>query len=238
MDGVLGVTEAMLDWLRSLDVWVIYLGTGLFTTLETTALVGLVIPGDEVILLAGSTVTNPARFGAVVFAATTGAMIGESGGYALGRLVGPGLRHTRLGRRLEAERWARTEAYLHRRGGPALAAVRFVAVIHAIAPLVAGSLRMPFHRFFGWSVLGTVVWSSTLTGVGAVVGASLREYGGISLVVTATVLSLFGLVPLARWQLRRRRARRARTARGRDGRPRGPVGRRVGPSVQPDGEGT
>jgi membrane-associated protein len=79
MDGLLGVTDAVLTWLSSLDSWVIYLCTGLFIALETTALVGLVIPGDAVILLAGSTVTGPAAFAAVVLSVTGGAMLGESG---------------------------------------------------------------------------------------------------------------------------------------------------------------
>jgi len=207
MDGLLGVTDAVLSWLSSLDSWVIYLCAGLFIALETTALVGLVIPGDAVILLAGSTVTSPLGFAAVVLAVTSGAMVGESGGYLLGRLVGPRLRYTRLGRWIKEERWARAEAYLRHRGGPALVMARFVAVIHAVAPLVAGSVRMPFHRFFGWSILGTVIWSSTITSVGVIAGASFRQYGTVTPIVTAAAVTVFGLVPLVRYLLRRRSAR-------------------------------
>jgi membrane-associated protein len=81
--------------------------------------------------------------------------------------------------------------------------VRFVAVIHAVAPLVAGSVRMPFHRFFGWSILGTVIWSSTITTVGVLAGASFRQYGTVTPIVTAAAVTVFGLVPLVRYLLRR-----------------------------------
>src|SRR5690606_20231311 len=115
--------------------------------------------GDLAVLLAGSTVRGPLEFVTLVLAVTAGAMVGECGGYVLGRTLGPRVRRTRLGRRLGEHRWERAEAYLSRYGAPALVPVRFVSVAHAIAPLVAGSAGMPVGRFLGWSTLGTVIWS-------------------------------------------------------------------------------
>ena len=64
-------------------------------------------------------------------------------------------------------------------------AVRFVAVIHAVVPIVAGAARMPFGRFLGWSALGTVLWVGAFAGVGAVT-AGADSTGGVALVLTAT----------------------------------------------------
>ena len=91
--------DRLLEALAGLNPLVLYLLTGLFTMLETSALVGLVVPGDAVVLLAGTTATSPARFLALVATAVAGSLAGESVGYLLGRRFGDRLRTSRLGRR-------------------------------------------------------------------------------------------------------------------------------------------
>jgi membrane-associated protein len=204
--------DTLLAALSDLQPALLYLLTGLFMTLETTLLIGLVLPGDSVVLLAGTTVTNPARFGALVAVATLGSLLGESVGYLLGRRYGDRVRASRLGRRLGEDAWANAAAFLTGRGGRAVAAARFVAVVHALVPVVAGSVRMGYRRFLGWSALGAVAWSLTFVGFGALAGASWRQYGerfGLA------GLAVLGVVALAAWSLksaRRRRRRRLRLA--------------------------
>jgi membrane-associated protein len=80
-------------------------------------------------------------------------------GYAVGCALGPRLRGTRLGRRIGVERFERAEAYLRDRGAPALVAVRFVAVVHAlvraagatclgVVPLLARKIKTRFRYAF------------------------------------------------------------------------------------------
>jgi membrane-associated protein len=200
-----------MDALIGLHPAVLYLLTGAFMVLETSLLVGLVVPGDSVVLLAGTTVTGPTRFAGLVAVSTLGSLLGESVGYLLGRRYGERLRRGRLGRRLGEDAWANAEAFLAGRGGRAVAAARFVAVVPALVPVVAGSVRMRYRRFLGWSVLGAVAWSMTFVGIGALAGASWRQYG--------ERLGLAGLlvlvaVALAAWSLRAaRRRRRTRPSR-------------------------
>src|SRR5215218_6475769 len=82
--------DGLLEALAGLSPTVLYLLTGVFTMLETSALVGLLVPGDAVVLLAGTTATSPARLVAVVGAAVAGSLAGESIGYLLGRRFGTG----------------------------------------------------------------------------------------------------------------------------------------------------
>jgi membrane-associated protein len=170
--GMLDAVDTLLAALSDLQPAVLYLLTGLCMTLETTLLIGLVLPGDSVVLLAGTTVTGPARFGALVAVATVGSLLGESIGYLLGRRYGDRVRASRLGRRLGEDAWTNAAAFLTGRGGRAVAAARFVAVVHALVPVVAGSVRMGYRRFIGWSALGAVAWSLTFVGIGALAGAS------------------------------------------------------------------
>jgi len=190
-----------MDALTGLPPAVLYLLTGAFMTLETSLLIGLVLPGDTVVLLAGTTVTGPARFAALVAASTLGSLLGESIGYLLGRRYGDRVRASRLGRRLGEGAWANAEAFLTGRGGRAVAAARFVAVVHALVPVVAGSVRMRYRRFLGWSVLGAVAWSVTFVGIGALAGASWRQYGERLGMAGVAVLAA---VVLAAWSLRTR----------------------------------
>jgi membrane-associated protein len=204
--------DTLLDALTGLQPTVLYLLTGGFMILETSLLIGLVIPGDSVVLLAGTTVTGPTRFAALVAVSTLGSLLGESIGYLLGRRYGDRVRGSRLGRRLGEDAWANAEAFLTGRGGRAVAAARFVAVVHALVPVVAGSVRMRYRRFLGWSVLGAVVWSVTFVGIGALAGASWRQYGER---LGLAGLAVLGAVALAAWSLRAapRRSRRLPAAR-------------------------
>jgi membrane-associated protein len=125
-----------------------------------------------------------------------GSLAGESVGYLLGRRYGLRLRTGRLGRRLGEHRWVAAEAFLAGCGGRAVAVARFVAVVHALVPVLAGTLGMSYRRLVGWSALGAVAWSVLYVGIGAVAGASWRHYGdqmglaGLALVAGALAVVL------------------------------------------------
>lgn len=213
IDLLLDLVDGLLGVLYGLDPLLLALGVAIFTALETTALVGLVVPGDAAVLLAGSTVDSPVRFGLVLAAAALGTYAGELGGYGLGRAIGPRLRTSRFGRMLGEDRWARAEAYLAGRGAPVLVPVRFVSVVHAVAPLVAGTVRMPLRRFAFWAGMGALVWATVYTSIGTAAGAAYREYRGLGLLTTVAVVAISAVVVYVRRWLRRRRARAAAAGR-------------------------
>jgi hypothetical protein len=62
----------VLDGLAGLNTTALYLLAGLFTALETSVGIGLLIPGDGVVLLAGTTATTPHRFAALVTVTCSG----------------------------------------------------------------------------------------------------------------------------------------------------------------------
>lgn len=194
MHGLTDLADRLMGLLGAMDPMNLALLTGLLTALETTALIGLVVPGDLVVLLAGSTVTTPEKFALVMAAASMGTYAGELGGYAIGRAAGPRLRTSRLGRLLGHRRWARAELFLAGRGAKVLVPIRFVSVLHAVAPVVAGTVRMPLRRFAFWSGLGAVIWAATYTAVGAAAGSAYREFGHLGLATSAAIIAIAAIL--------------------------------------------
>lgn len=191
--------DGLLDTLAGLNPAVLLAVTGLFVAAETSVLIGMVVPGDTVVLLAGTTATSPTRFALLVTAATLGSLAGETIGYLLGRRFGDRIRHGRLGRGLGEHNWDKAETFLTGAGGPTVAAARFVAVAHAVLPVVAGTVRMPYRRFIAWCLAGALAWSLLYTGIGAAAGVSWRTYGDRLGAAGYTLLgALVGALLLAR----------------------------------------
>jgi membrane-associated protein len=202
------LVAGVLDGLAGLNTTALYLLAGLFTALETSVGIGLLVPGDGVVLLTGTTATTPHRFAALVAATVLWSPTGESIGYLLSRRYGTRLRTSRLGRRLGEHRWAAAEAFLAGRGGRAVAAARFVALVHALVPVLAGTVGMSYRRLVGWGAVGAVAWSVLYVGIGAAAGASWRQHGervGLAgLAVVAAALAVVLTVRAARSRAQRR----------------------------------
>jgi membrane-associated protein len=138
-------------------------------------LIGLIVPGDTIVLVASTAVDGVAEYVALAFVVIVGALIGESIGFALGRWFGPHIQHSRLGRRLGEENWARAQRYLDRRGGPAVFISRFLPVLHSLIPLTVGMSTMRYRKFMAWTVPACVIWAFAYVTVGSLAAVSYRE---------------------------------------------------------------
>lgn len=172
MNDVLGW---FLDLVQSVDPVTRTILAGVGIMLETSVLVGLVVPGDTVVIVASTAVVGPAQWISMILVVITGALIGESVGFALGRWFGPRIRTSRLGRRIGERHWARAERYLDRRGGIAVFISRFLPVLHSLIPLTVGMSTMSYRRFISWTLPACVIWSSAYVSVGALAAGSYRE---------------------------------------------------------------
>ena len=167
--------DAALELIRSVDPVLRTLLAGLGILLETSILVGLVIPGDSIVLVASTAVQSPAEYFGLIAAILIGAICGESIGFALGRFFGPKIRHSWLGRRIGEKNWHRAEVYLERRGGPAVFISRFLPVLHSIIPLTVGMSTMSYRRFISWTVPACILWSCAYVSVGAFAAGSYEQ---------------------------------------------------------------
>ena len=172
------MVKQVLDALATLPGPLLVAAVGIAALLETAVLAGLVLPGELVVLLgasiaAGGAVAPPL----VAVAATTGAVVGDGLGFALGRRLGPRLRTGRLGRLVGDQRWQRAEDVLSRSGGRAVVAARFVGLVRPLAPPLAGLSGVPYRRFAVASALGAALWSALLVAIGTAFGESAEAVG-------------------------------------------------------------
>ncbi|MFC4224544.1 DedA family protein [Lysinibacter cavernae] len=148
---------------------------GIAMMLETSVLIGLIVPGDTIAIVS-SLGSQSVGESAILFAALVlGALTGESLGFALGRFLGPRIRHSWLGRRIGEPTWVRAERYLERRGGIAVFASRFLPVLHSVVPLTVGMSTMTYRRFLAWTAPACVVWAAAYVTVGYTAAASYEQ---------------------------------------------------------------
>jgi membrane-associated protein len=172
----------VLDWLQRVGehagAW-LYLIAGGLAFAEAAILVGMVLPGEIALLVAGFAAHQGwLSLWPMVGVAIAAAALGDSVGYEVGRHLGPWLRASRLGRRIGADRWRRAEEFLHRHGGKAVLLGRFTALLRALTPGVAGAARLPYLRvFLPWNVAGAVIWGGGCVLLGYGFSASLEAVG-------------------------------------------------------------
>lgn len=165
----------LLDAVQSVDPVLRTIAAGLAILLETSVLVGLVVPGDTIVIVAGTAVASVWEAVALGVSVVLGALIGESIGFGLGRFLGPRIRASRLGRRIGERNWQRSERYLQRRGGPAIFLSRFLPVLHSLVPLTVGMSGYSYRRFLAWTAPACIVWSALYITVAAAAAGTYRE---------------------------------------------------------------
>lgn len=187
---------AALAAVAGLDPVLRTLLAGLGILLETSVLVGLVVPGESVVLIASTGIDGWGQWAGMIAAVVVGALCGESIGYAIGRWLGPRAHESRLARRIGLGRLARADAILRRRGGPAIFASRFLPVLHSVVPLAAGMAGMGYRRFLAWCAPAAGLWALLYVSAASAATIGYRElarelhWAGLALV---GALALAGL---------------------------------------------
>jgi membrane-associated protein len=189
---------ALTDLSDTLGAWTYALVAAL-AFLETGAFVGRVAPGETAIVLGGVVAAEgDVNLGAMLVIAWLAAAAGDLTSFALGKRLGRKFlieRGPRLG--VTAPRLERVEQFFDRHGPKAILAGRFVGIVRAVAPFLAGASGMRLRAFLPWSLLGTAVWATAFTLIGYAfhesfsAAADALTHGALGLaVVAAAVLAL------------------------------------------------
>lgn len=189
-------------------LWIVFL----VTLLETSAMVGLLVPGEVTVLLAGALAARGVLdVRELMVVVSVAAVLGDNMGYWIGRRLGRGflLRHARVFR-VKPEHLERVDGYFRRHGGKTVLFGRWIGFLRSLAPFIAGSTRMRYRRFFFYDFLGAVSWAVASCALGYAFGESFnlvdRWLGRISLFLLFLAVLAAGLWFLGRLLWRRREA--------------------------------
>lgn len=205
MDGVVSST---VDTLVRLPAWLVLMLAFVLPALEASTFAGLVIPGEIAVLIGGVVAHEGALpLWSVVVAAVAGAVFGDQIGFLVGRRYGPRLTDRMPARVRRSGDVDRALDLLRRRGAPAVALGRWVAVLRALVPGLAGMSGLRRVPFTVANVLGGALWATTVAVLGYLAGASYRALEhrlGLGSEILLGALVLGGA--LWWWRARRRRA--------------------------------
>jgi membrane protein DedA with SNARE-associated domain len=172
---------------------------------EAAILVGMVLPGETALLVAGVFCAHhKLNLWVMIVVAFVSAVAGDSVGFEFGKKFGPALRRSRLGRWVGEHRWAMVDGFLHRHGGKAVLLGRLTALFRALVPSMAGMSGMRYRTFLTWNVIGGAIWAPGCVLLGYGFSKSLDVVGKA---LTWAPLAIVGVVALVYVGLHVRRSR-------------------------------
>jgi membrane protein DedA with SNARE-associated domain len=179
------LASAFSDATDSLGTW-IYPAVAALIFVETSVLIGFLIHGELVLLVAGVAAERGDAALALLIALAAGAAVaGDVVSFSAGRQLGrPFLEH-----RIGAERLARVDRFFVRHGGKAVILGRFTGFLRATMPFVAGSSGMRLRRLLPLSVVSALVWSTIFVVLGFAFSESVTSAGN-----TATRVALVAVL--------------------------------------------
>ena len=187
--------DVYLDMLvRNYGVW-IYAILFLVIFCETGLVVMPFLPGDSLLFIAGAVAAgggmDPILLGGLLMLA---AILGDSTNYVIGRTAGERLFSNPNSKIFRRDYLQKTHDFYDKHGGKTVTLARFLPILRTFAPFVAGVAKMPYPRFFGFSVLGTILWVGGLVTLGYFFGNVPFIKKNLSLLVVFIIL--LSLVPM------------------------------------------
>lgn len=190
------------------------LGTiGVIITLfaETGLLIGLVLPGDSLLFVAGLAAGTDAlgfqlSLTTLLIFCPIAAFIGSELGYFIGARYGRALFDRPDGRIFNQERVRYAEAWFNRYGpGKAITFGRYIPIVRTLMSPLAGILKMDKKKFTFWNAFSAVIWTSSILILGYLLGE--RVSGSIDkyLLPIVACLILISMIPILRELLKKKK---------------------------------
>lgn len=195
-----------VEHLFSLPTWLAVGIVFLFPAAEASIFLGFVIPGEIAVVLGGvMAYRGDVALWIILVAAISGAIIGDSIGYAVGRRWGRQVLESALGRFIKAQHFDRSADFIARRGALAVFLGRWTAALRALIPGLAGMSHVPYPTFLFWNVVGGGLWATTFVMLGYIAGNSYHHLEQQASFVSYGLLGLVAVGGFVMWLRVRRR---------------------------------
>lgn len=171
---------------------------------------GLPLPGESLLILAAAFASSGhlSIFG-VIISAVLGAILGDMGGYWIGRRGGSVIMKRILGRRHD-EHLSKGRAFFDRHGAWAVFLARFVPIVRVVGANLAGITEMPFSTFTVFNAAGGLAWAVTMGSLGYIFGNNLPYLESLLRRLGTGVFISVCIISLAVWVSRQMGSHEAR----------------------------
>lgn len=191
--------ELIVDLFTNADHFLVHLATNYGTLiyaamfiiffLETGFVVMSFLPGDSLLFVAGTVAASgTASPWMIMLAVILGAVFGNSVGYATGKWLGNKIYDGSISW-INASKLQHAHAFYTDHGGKTILLARFIPIVRAFAPLIAGAARMNGLRFELFSGAGAVVWAVTIVGAGYLFGNVPFVKNNLSLILLLGIVA-------------------------------------------------
>jgi membrane-associated protein len=205
VESLFGLLAGAPDAIQEAIRWGGYAILAAIIFTETGLFVGLFLPGDSLLIIAGLVAaTGGLHIGWLMVLLGAAAIVGDSTGYAIGYRAGPLLFRRPKSLLFNPKHLERTRDFYARHGAVTIVIARFVPIIRTFAPTVAGIGRMEYRRFLFYNVVGGLGWVISMTGAGYLLGRTIPNITSYVHVVALVVIVL-SVIPIVTGFLRERR---------------------------------
>lgn len=175
---------------------------GIVIFLETGLVVLPFLPGDSLLFAVGAFLGVSGIFPLpALIILILAAFLGDSLNYKIGS--------SRVGKKIIEKQWIRpahvqkARVFFTRFGGAAIIMARFIPIVRSIAPFLAGMAGMNSARFFGYNLIGGILWCTLLV----LAGYGLGQFAWVqaNLTLLAGVIVAVSLLPVGIQAYRRTR---------------------------------
>jgi membrane protein DedA with SNARE-associated domain len=184
----------LTEWLQTVPPLLVYVVVGLVVGVES---MGIPLPGEVVLVASHHDGISPLWVG---IAASSGAIIGDSVGYALGRRFGQrifGWAGEKFPGHFSPDKVGRAQALFERYGAWAVFFGRFVALLRILSGPLAATMGMHYGKFLLANAAGGITWAGGTTAAVYFVGVAaehyLAEFSWIALVVVLVAVIGFSV---------------------------------------------
>ena len=182
MEFLLSLIDLAKDWVLHLDEkleWLVgeyqtltYLILLLIVFVETGLVVMPLLPGDSLLFAAGSiaALDGTLNIAILIPLLIVAALLGDNTNYFIGSRFGVRVFDLNW-KLLKREYLERTETFYEKHGGYTLIMARFVPIVRTFAPFAAGLGTMKYRTFLMYCIAGAVLWVSSISTLGYVLGS-------------------------------------------------------------------
>jgi membrane-associated protein len=174
--------------------------------IETGLLIGLILPGGEVVFLAGiaASPAGAALLGDIKLStpqlfllAPLAAIAGGEVGYWTGKKYGRDFFIQRKSSLYNKQRVEKIEKWLLLYGPrKALIIGRFIPFVRTLINPVCGIVNLDRKIFSTWNAIGAIIWTQVTIGIGYILGDILGQKAVIYILIVAIFILFLSLIPL------------------------------------------